>query len=324
MIGQEILLPTKSYKHITDLYKEVHEEGDGVTAQCFLSAIDVSRTDTDEKYEDACYYALKSLDNLLENMTYPFPQFKVTAQGYRSVGVGVSNLAHLLARSGKDYGDNEFIHTVAERHYYFLLKASIRLAKERGKFEYIDKTHWSDAKPWLPIDTYNKNMDKVTPNNLEYNWEALREDIKVYGVRFSTVAAHMPVESSSLSAGGAANGLYPIRQPLVYKSSKKGKVQFFAPDVDKYKYTLAWDVDPYTLLDMYGLFTKFGDQGISADTYTDLAKYPNKVIPKSEMIKQYLYGNKIGVKTLYYHNVRTGRGTGSILEAESECESCKL
>lgn len=316
---QEVLLPTKPYNHITELYKTQYSEGDGVTAQCFLSALDLARLETDEDYERAAYLTLKGLDNLIENMNYPFPQFKVTAQAYRSVGVGATNLAYHLAKVGKSYADVEHIHWLAERHYYFLLKASIRLARERGAFQWGYKTKWVDG--WLPIDTYNKNVDNIYSGGLKYDWETLRHEIRKVGVRFSTLTAFMPCESSSVF-GNSTNGLYPIRETLVYKVSKKGNVQFFAPDVEKYKYENAYDLNPYVVLNMYALFQKFNDQTISADTY--VKKTEGTQVSKAELIKQQLYSNKIGLKCLYYNNTYTDRGNEANVDDPTGCESCSL
>ena len=316
---QEVLLPTKPYNHITELYKYTYEEGDGITAQCFLSAIDVNNVEDDKDYEETAYIVLKSLDNLIDKMDYPFPQFKATAQGYRSVGVGITNLATKIALSGKSYNDTDFIHEIAERHYYFLLKGSLRLAKERGEFSFIDKTKWKEG--WTPLTTYNRNVDKVAAPVYNYDWDNLADQIKVHGVRFSVTAAHMPCESSS-TASGSMNGLYPCRSTMIYKGSKKGRVQVFAPYSDEYDYELAWDLHPKSILNMYAVIQKFTDQTSSADTYVDFSKYEGKKQPKSEMMDLFFYGNMMGVKTLYYSNSKTGRG--EVAEKESGCESCSL
>ena len=273
----------------------------------------------DKDYEETAYIVLKSLDNLIEDMTYPFPQFKVTAQAYRSVGVGITNLAYYLAKNRYRYRDVAEIHRLSERHYYFLLKASVQLAKERGKFEWINKTKWAEG--WTPLETYNRNVDNITNSPYYYDWESIKQEILKHGVRFSTLSAHMPCESSSVFSGGT-NGLYPIRDGLVYKSSKKGNVQFFAPDVNVLNYEYAWDVDPYDLLDMYALIQKFCDQAISADTY--IRKVEGEKVSKAELIKQQLYSNKVGIKTLYYNNTRTGRGQEIKVESAPDCESCSL
>lgn len=317
---QEIALPTKPYNHIMELYKDTYSEGDGVTAQCFLSAIDVARIDSDEDYYNTAYITLKSLDNLIDCMDYPFPQFKDTAQKYRSVGVGINNLAYKLAKDGTGYSDKQALHDIAERHYYYLLKASVQLAKERGAFEFINKTKWKDG--WLPIDSYNKNIDKIIPNNLKYDWESLRKDIIKYGVRFSVIVAHMPCESSSLFSN-STNGLYPIRYRVTYKDSKTGKVQFFPPEVDNLNYEYAWDTPPREWMNACGIIQKFSDQTISMDTWLDYSKHPNGKVSISSLIKDYLYGNSIGIKTLYYQNFKTSRGESNI-EPESDCENCSL
>lgn len=317
----EIMLPTKEYDSVADLYKTTYKAGDGVTAQCFLSAIDLARITDDNDYEETAYIILKSLDNLIETMSYPLPQMEVTAKYFRSVGVGLTNLAYHLAKEDKKFDDVEYLHYLAERHYYFLMKASIRIAKERGKFSHYDKTRWADG--WTPLETYKSNVDSlVTNGSLRYDWSALQSDSLVHGVRFSTLVAHMPCESSSVMGNGT-NGLYPIRHDVVYKDSKGGLVQFFAPEVDELEYENAYSLNPYTLIDMYAIFQKWNDQGISADTYEDLSKGNGKV-STTELIKRILYANKMGMKTWYYNNTKTGRGESKVLETESGCTSCSL
>ena len=51
------------------------------------------------------------------------------------------------------------MHRLAEIHSYSLHKASVRLAKERGKCAWFDRTKYADG--WLPIDTANKFIDTV-------------------------------------------------------------------------------------------------------------------------------------------------------------------
>lgn len=315
---QEVLLPTKEYGSVFDLAKTTYEIGDGITAQCFLSAIDLARITDDSDYEETAYIILKSLDNLIETMDYPLPQMEATAKYFRSVGVGMTNLAYYLAKEGKKYDDVGYLHYISERHYYFLMKASVRLAKERGKFGHYEKTKWADG--WSPLSTYKRDLDKIVSTELVYDWEELVKDSLTTGVRFSTLCAHMPCESSSVMGNGT-NGLYPIRHDMVYKDSKGGLVQFFAPEVDELNYENAYDLGPYTLINCYAIFQKFNDQGISADTYVDLTKGS---VSSTELIKRIFYANKLGMKTWYYNNSRTGRGKDKAIEEDSGASCCKL
>lgn len=316
----EIALPTRGYNHITELYQPYNKD-QGLTAQCFLSAFDVGRITDDEDYYETAYITLKSLDNLIETMTYPFPQLSDSAKLYRSVGIGITNLAYEIARSGSSYSDGKKLHEIAERHYFFLLKASVQLARERGSFGHIGETKWKDG--WSPIDTYNKRIDKIAGTLYKYDWDSLRADVIKCGVRFSTLVAHMPCESSAIF-GGSTNGLYPIRSKVIYKDSRTGKIQVFAPEIDVYEYENAWDMDAKVILNMYGIMQKFCDQAISSDTYLDYSKFPNERVPMSYSVKNFIYGVMIGVKTMYYQNSRTGRGSGDEVQAESSCEGCKM
>ena len=146
--------------------------------------------------------------------------------------------------------------------------------------------------------------------------------MKEVGVRFSTLTAHMPCESSSVQTGGT-NSVLPTRDSMVYKSSKKGNIQFFAPDVDTLNYQNAYDVPPETLLEDYAIIQKWCDQAISADTY--VKKEEDKKVSTSELIRLQLLSNKLGVKTLYYNNTHTNRGgVDPVVEAEPDCAACSL
>ena len=80
-------------------------------------------------------------------------------------------------------------------------KASLRLAKERGVCEWINKTKYPEG--WLPIDTANKTIDTEVNQPLLLDWESLRKEIiEVGGLRNSVLEAFMPNESSSLATGG--------------------------------------------------------------------------------------------------------------------------
>ena len=65
---QEIMLPTKSFDGVQDLYKW---HSDGEIALCHLMAICAGRV-SEEEYEDVAYYTLLMADNAISIMDYPF------------------------------------------------------------------------------------------------------------------------------------------------------------------------------------------------------------------------------------------------------------
>jgi ribonucleoside-diphosphate reductase alpha chain len=260
-------------------------------------------------------------------MEYPFPNLRATAQARRSIGVGITNLAYDMAKRGLKYSSLEgkqYVHRHAEMHSFYLHKASLRLARERGVCAWIGKTKYPDG--WLPIDTANTEIDKVVNQALMFDWETLRAEIVAFGgIRNSVLEAHMPCESSSIGSG-TTNGLYPIRAFKVVKTSGTNKNLFIAPELDTLKanYELAWDVPTLSMIDIYSIVQKFSGQGISADLYVKYAKDGDRTVGAKELLTQFLYMVKMGLKTRYYVNSSTGVDLAIMEEEEPACDSCSL
>lgn len=305
---QEICLPTRGYNSFKELIEPFKKGDSGLTSLCFLSAMDVAKIPNDDVYFDCCYITSKLLDNIITNLHYQFDNIKTSNNYYRNIGVGITNLAYELAKKGYKYSSKEgknYIHILAERHLYSMLKASAKLAYERGSCLNFQNTKYS--KGIFPIDTYNINVDKIVSNNLVYDWKKLKEIVSNVGLRFSVHTCHMPCESSSL-LGYSTNGLYPIRDGIISKKRTEGNLLFIAPEWEKLRnnYEIAWDIDTKDLYDMYAIFQKFTEQSISADDYEDYSK--NSKLSKDKMTENILYGIKMGMKTFYYKNSKTSTG----------------
>ena len=334
---QEIALPTSELKDTESLYKAPLGSEDGEIALCFLASIVAGRVEQDElgninynEYLNTAYQAAKFTDNTIDLCSYPFKAMEYTAKNRRSIGIGLTDVAHYMAKNGFKYDTIEgrnALHRLAELHSYALHKASVSLAKERGKCGWFDRTKYSDEKPWLPIDTYEKEVDKWHTQELLCDWEGLRKEIKEYGVRFSVHEAFMPVESSSLFSG-STNGLYLVRETKLFKKSPKGTVYFEAPGADQYEYQNAYDIPPKDLAIVYAIFQKFCGQSISADFYQDLSG--GKEASMADFYELDFFCHKLGIKTYYYLNTLTkprkkDQVKAVVVTAEDEgCDSCTL
>lgn len=314
----EIALPTKGYNNILGLYDKNNLEGE--VALCFIAAIVAGRVSPSE-YEDVAYYVLLMIDNTMDIMEYPFPQVETTAKSRRSVGVGIVNLADHMAVNNQSYKTSEgkkFIHDHAEMHSYYLHKASLRLAVERGVCEWIDKTKYPQG--WLPIDTYNKSVDSVA-SGLNFDWEALRRDIiDLGGIRNSVLEATMPAETSS-QASNTTNAIYPIRDLMIVKGGSSNKIPCFVPHYSdeqiRSNYESAWEIPYKDMVDLYAIVQKFHGQAISADFYFNPENYPNRKMGTKEMLTNLAYATKMGQKTQYYMNTKS-----SSTEEEDKEEVC--
>lgn len=335
---QEIMLETKPYSSIRELYKDKYEDGDGEIGLCSICAIVASNIETDEQYADVAYYALKMIDVCIHKSDYVFPNLEHTAKARLSAGVGIVGLAHLMAKNNKKYDTQDgrnFIHEQSEAHMWHLINASLKLGKELGNAPWMHKTMWPDG--WLPIDTYEKRVDELVTINNKRDWESLRKQIiENKGIRNSVVSAMMPSESSSISAG-TTNGVYPIRELYIMKTNDTMVNHWAAPDGTKLKnkYQSAWDVSTSDMIKVYSIIQKWTDQGISADLYAQI--HGADKVSSSQMIQDYLDMVKYGMKTRYYVNSLTSKGVDLTTEetaiqvgeisADEEpgiCESCSL
>ena len=330
---QEITLPTDPLQHI---------DKSGEIALCILSAINVGKLKNLDELDELCDLAVRGLDALIDYQEYPVQAAKQSTLNRRSLGIGYIGLAHYLAKNGAQYDSQkafDLVHKLTERFQFALLTASNRLAMEKGPCGYFGKTKYADG--ILPIDTYKNDVDEIVPNELQCDWEFLRERIKQYGLRNSTLSAQMPSESSSV-VSNATNGIEPPRAYLSIKKSKKGPLKQIVPSYTTLKnaYTLLWDMhnnDGY--IKVTAVIQKFFDQAISGNWSYNPENYPDNEVPVSEMAKDLLTTYKYGWKTSYYQNTYDIKKDGDeeppkedvdnlieqLLQSEEEdCESCKI
>jgi ribonucleoside-diphosphate reductase alpha chain len=294
---QEITLPTKPLNHIDD------EEGE--IALCILSAINVGTLRSLDDLEDLCELAVRALEEIIDYQNYPIAAAEKSTKARRSLGVGYIGLAHYLARNHVKFEDQaawQLVHDLSEAFQFFLLKASNKLAKERGACDYFNRTKYSDG--ILPIDTYKKDVDTIVEHKLNYDWDTLRADILEHGLRHSTLSAQMPSESSSV-VSNATNGIEPPRGYLSVKKSKKGPLKQIVPQYQTLKnhYTLLWDMPNNTgYINVVAVMQKFFDQGISGNWSYNPTQFPDNEVPMSVMMQDLLTTYKMGWKTSYYQN----------------------
>lgn len=333
---QEIALETKAYDSVEQLYKE---EESGEVAMCSLAGINVGRINNDEEYKEATWVALDMIHTGIKESDYVLPQIGFTAKKRMSAGVGIVDLAYAMAKRKLKYSSQEgrnFIHEIAETHYWYLLEASLKLSEEFGNAEWIDRTKWVDG--WLPTDTYNKHIDEVISIENKRDWESMRKRIiENKGHAFSVLAAHMPAESSSIKSG-ATNSVYPVRDLDLSKSNDTNVVTYVVPESEKFGkfYEIAWDIDVEDMAKVYGIIQKFTDQAISADMW--YSAVGSDKISSDDLMRGFFSWVYYGVKTRYYVNTKTAKGidlnSSEVVkssedadfqpESNSDCEGCQL
>jgi ribonucleoside-diphosphate reductase alpha chain len=329
---QEITLPTKPISHIDDENGEI--------ALCILSAINLGKIKDLDDLDELSDIAVRALDELIDFQGYPVLAAEKSTKARRSLGIGYIGVAHYLAKNKVKYDDPrawQLMHDTTEALQYYLIKASVNLAKEKGACSYFNRTKYSQG--ILPIDTYKREVDSILlDTTLKYDWESLREEIKAHGMRHSTLTAQMPSESSSV-VSNATNGIEPPRGFLSIKKSKKGPLKQIVPGFYHYRnyYTLLWDMKSNEgYINIVAVMQKFFDQAISGNWSYNPENYSNNEVPLSVMAKDLLTTYKLGWKTSYYQNTYDAKKDDDEIvvselqkiedggDPDEACESCTI
>jgi ribonucleoside-diphosphate reductase alpha chain len=334
---QEILLPTRPFQRIDD--------PEGRIALCTLGSINWGAFKNPSDMKKACRVLVRSLSNLLNYQDFLSVQSRLANQDFEPLGVGITNLAYWHARRGLRYGEDDSLAEVKkwmEHQAFYLTQASVELAKERGPCSRSQYSYY--GKGVFPWERRNKNVDELTnftpSENLD--WEGLRKEMLVHGIRNGTLMAVAPVESSSV----VLNSTNGIEMPMELISVKESKAGSFVQVVPEYrrlknKYQLMWDQkDCVGYLKTAAVLAAYIDQSLSTNTFYNPAHFEGGKVPGTLIAKNLMLAYRWGIKTIYYSLINKIGAKVSVtatmsnnndgvlivesLEDDDQCEACKL
>jgi ribonucleotide reductase alpha subunit len=197
-----------------------------------------------EALHKATKIVTRNLNKIIDINKYPIPGARKSNLRHRPIGIGVSGLADAFLRLGLPFssenakGLNE---AIFETIYHAALEASTELAESEGMYETFPGSPASKGElqfnMWgltddetpsnRPQDGLLKKIQKYSvdvANEKGYNWDALRERIKVGGMRNSLLVAPMPTASTSQILG--VNECFePFVSNLYLRRVKAGEVR---------------------------------------------------------------------------------------------------
>lgn len=328
----EILLPTKPFKRLDDPA--------GRIALCTLGSMNWGAFKHPEEMRRACRLLHRSLNNILDYQDFLSIQSHLSNEEIRPIGIGVTNLAYWHAKRGYKYGEADALQDVkswAEHQTYYLMQANVELAKERGKCLDSDKTRYGQG--IFSWELRAKGSNDLADFSPELDWETVRKEMLIYGVRNSTVGAVAPVESSSVAIN-STNGIALPMNLITIKESKAGAFVQVVPEYHNARvrknYQLMWEqTDCIGYLKTSAVLAAYMDQSISTDTFYNPAHFPDRKVPTTLIAKNLMLAHYYGLKTLYYslinkqgskeeEDVAPGMLEPIDFDDEDGCESCKL
>ena len=290
----------------------VDENGDKIIVQkmksgdfvvCNLSSIVLGNVDVlkDKELEYVVETQIRAMDNVIDLNYYSVPYAEITNKKYRGIGFGTSGYHHMLVNNRIHWTSDEhaeFTDKVYERINYHAIKASMNIAKEKGRYSMFEGSDWDNG-------DYFKRRGYTSEE-----WIALKEDVKKYGMRNGYLMAVAP-NGSTATIAGTSEGVDPVMSRFYLEEKKGSIIPKTAPglcDDNYWYYNSAYNISQDWCVKINGIRQRHIDQGQSFNLYitTDYTM--------RQIMNLYIEACKCKVKSIYY--VRSKSLT------VGDCESC--
>ena len=151
-----------------------------------------------EKLGEVTETIVENLDIVIDKNYYPTNEAKTSNMKHRPIGIGVQGLADAFMLMNLSFTCDfakKLNKDIFETIYYYALKKSCQLAKEKGTYETFSGSPAS--KGILQFDMWNKTPEKIQNEK----WDFLKQEIQECGLRNSTLIALMPTASTAQIMG---------------------------------------------------------------------------------------------------------------------------
>ena len=158
-----------------------------------------------QRYEETIRKTTRFLDNIIDVNHYPVDEINKASKESRRIGLGVMGVADLLYKLRIPYNSKEGYELqskLSEALTYYSMEESVALAKSRGEFPLCSKTEYPEGK--IPVAGYYEKPKE----SQSYEWDALIEKIKKYGIRNVLTTTVAPTGTLSMIAD-CSNGMEP-------------------------------------------------------------------------------------------------------------------
>ncbi|BCS83273.1 ribonucleoside-diphosphate reductase large subunit [Cotonvirus japonicus] len=267
----------------------------------------------------------RNLNNIIDVNFYPVTKTKKSNVKNRPIGIGVQGLADVFAIFGTPF-DSELARDlnrkIFETIYFGALTESMEIAKIDGPYETFERSPIQQGK--FQFDLWGMSYDKLSGM---WDWESLRDKIKIHGVRNSLVTTCMPTASTSqimnyneciephteniYSRNTMAGEYFIINRYLIQDLIKLGLwdsdmvdlIKYYKgsianipsiPDHIKKIYRTVWEIPKKSIIEMAADRAPFIDQTQSMNLYIEK---PDFAVLNSCLF----YGWKLGLKTGIYY-----------------------
>jgi len=193
----------------------------------FVEEINGQKVYNYEKLRYVSKVLTKNLNKVIDINYYPTEGSRISNMKHRPIGVGVQGLADTYCKMDMAFDSEEakiLNKKMFETIYYGCLEASVELAKKDGAYESFKGSPFSQG--LLQYHLWNLDESKLLMN---YDWNSLINDVKLYGTRNSLLTTAMPTASTSQIMNNS-EGIEPYTTNLFLRRTSAGEF----PVINKY------------------------------------------------------------------------------------------
>ncbi|OZG30350.1 ribonucleotide-diphosphate reductase subunit alpha [Williamsia sp. 1138] len=305
----------------------------GKDISCNLGSLNIAKTMDSPDIAHTIETAIRGLTAVSDQTAITsVPSIQEGNDSSHAIGLGQMNLHGYLARERIYYGSEEGIDFTNIYFYtvlFYALRASNRIAKERGKaFGGFERSKYATGEFFDKYieKTWEPETDKVRdlfgqagiaiPTQDE--WRELTASVQEHGIYNQNLQAVPPTGSISY-INHSTSSIHPVAAKIeIRKEGKIGRVYYPAPFMDNDNlgyYQDAYEIGYEKIIDTYAAATQHVDQGLS------LTLFFKDTATTRDVNKAQIYAWRKGIKTLYYIRLRQMALEGTEVE---NCVSCML
>ena len=173
-------------------------------AVCNLASIALPMFVEDGKFDHEKLFAVtmkatRNLNRIIDRNYYPVKEARNSNMRHRPIGLGVQGLADAFIQLRMPFTCDEakeLNKDIFETIYFAAVKASVEEAKADGAYETYKGSPMSEGQ--FQFDLWGVDANQLSGR---WDWEGLRKEVLVHGVRNSLLVAPMPTASTSQILG---------------------------------------------------------------------------------------------------------------------------
>ena len=298
-----------------------------------------------DKLHEIVKTVTKNLNRVIDRNFYPVETARRSNMKHRPIGLGVQGLADVFILCGLPF-DSEKSRLmnahIFETMYHAALEASSELAEIEGSYESFEGSPASEGV--LQPDMW----EGETKFSGRYDWDAMRERVKMKGLRNSLLMAPMPTASTAQILGNnecfepyttniylrrtLAGEFVVVNKHLVDDLKKVGlwskemkdimvkaggSIQNIVdiPDDIKNLYKTVWEISQKCIIDMAADRGRFIDQSQSMNLFIESPTL-------SKLSSMHMYAWKSGLKTGMYYLRSKAKARPIQFSLEPDCVAC--